>query len=185
MPLSFSSVPVRFPWLPRCGTVALLMISACGSAEDPENTDESASQLVEGPGAFDADFRTSDDFFTLMSGPVAGASPHGTVQIWYSTHVRDLIEGDSDEFTVPVGTVAIKTGDMEGDGTVDAITVMVKQESGYDPEHQDWLYEMRAVDGALQNDEASGMPMSGTMQMCISCHAAYASRDYLAGTSLR
>lgn len=161
--------------------------AACGGDTDPpadEDLDDD-SPLAEGPGAFAPDFRTNGQFFTLMAGPVAGASPHGSAQIWYSTNVRELLDNGPATYTVPVGTVAIKTGDMDSDGNVDALTVMVKQEAGFDSENNDWLYEMRMPTGEVMNDEMSGMPMSGAIEMCITCHSSAASSDYLAGTQLR
>lgn len=189
MPHLLSPRSFPLPLLFFCCSLSLAGVSACGTVDDAEDDSVDAAEeepsLAEGPGAFAADFRNSANFFSLMSDPVAGTSPHGTVQIWYSTNIRELVEQGSEDFTVPAGTVAIKTGDMEGDGVVDAITVMVKETSGFDKDNQDWRYEMRTPDGAVMTDESSGMPMSGSMQMCIACHSAYAGRDYLAGTTLR
>lgn len=153
--------------LPLCYVLAL---TACGG-DDP---------APEGPGAYDPAFATSDDYFTMMDGPVAGQSPHGTVQIWYSSNASGVVgEGE-----VPVGTVAIKTADPDDDGTVDAHVVMIKREPGYDDAHGDWQYEMRMPSGAIMMDEG-GNPISGAIELCWSCHASAAATDYLAGTSLR
>lgn len=149
---------------------ASLTLAACG---------DDGGDDVAGPGAYDPAFETSAEFFTLMSGPVAGQSPHGTVQIWYSTNAMESLGG-----AVPVGTVSIKTADPDNDGTVDAHVVMIKREAGYDPDHGDWEYQMRAPGGAILDDE-NGQPIQGALELCISCHSAAAATDYLAGTSLR
>jgi hypothetical protein len=133
---------------------------------------------VKGPGRFKADFRTSGEFFTLMSGMKEGTSPHGKVQIWYSNDLKDFVGLPS--FTAPVGAVSIKSFEAGG---AKGLAVMVKKERGYDPENGDWLYEMRSAEGAVQS--RGGKPMSGKIAMCVECHAAAADKDYLAGTDLR
>jgi hypothetical protein len=133
---------------------------------------------VKGSGQFKADFRTSGEFFTLMSGMKQGSSPHGKVQVWYSNDLKDLVGRPS--FTAPVGAVSIKPFEV---GATKGFAVMVKKEPGYDPENGDWCYEMRSADGAVQS--RGGKPMSGKIAMCIKCHAAAADKDYLAGTDLR
>jgi hypothetical protein len=131
-----------------------------------------------GPGEFQTDYKTSGNFFTLMSGMKMGKSPHGEVQIWYSKDLKDLLGKPS--FKAPVGAVAIKPfkkGEMAG------IAIMIKKDPGYDPRNNDWAYEMRTPDGKVQ--EQKGMPMSGKIDMCISCHIIAPVSDYLLGTTLR
>jgi hypothetical protein len=158
----------------RTGRLAIVLgtvlATGCGGEDAP----------AEGPGAYAADFADSDEFFTLMAGPRDGQSPHGRVQIWYSANAVDRLGSAS----VPVGTVAIKTGDPEADGTIDYHVVMVKRAAGYDPAHNDWMYEMRAPTGDLLVDD-DGDPVQGALELCWSCHAAAAATDYLAGTQLR
>ncbi|MBK7399605.1 MAG: hypothetical protein IPJ34_25945 [Myxococcales bacterium] len=131
-----------------------------------------------GPGAFAADYKTSTSFFTAMSAPVKGTSPHGTTRIWYSSNVKDLLSQAS--FTVPEGTTAIKEFDMNSDGTLDGLAVMIKKPAGYDPAHGDWYYDMRDLAGNVMPD-----PPAGKVAMCITCHSKYKATDYLAGTKLR
>jgi hypothetical protein len=133
--------------------------------------------LSAGPGAFAADFASSSDFFTRMNRLEKGRtdSPHGLVRMYYSANIRPVV--DQPEFEVPVGTVAIKQQDRDGDGTIDNVLDMIKQPAGFDSENRDWLYEQRAPDGALQD--------SGKTPFCIGCHKGFASTDYLAGTMLR
>jgi hypothetical protein len=131
-----------------------------------------------GPGEFRSDYKTSPDFFSNMSALVPGTSPHGHTHIWYSANVRELVGTDS--FTAPEGTTSIKEFDMDGDGTVDGIAVMIKKESGYDADNGDWYYDMRDPEGNVMDD-----PPPGKIAMCISCHAGSRSTDYLAGTKMR
>jgi hypothetical protein len=60
------------------------------------------------------------------------------------------------------------------------LAVMVKQATGYDPAHDDWYYKMRDPYGNVMPE-----PKAGKIDMCISCHAAAAAKDYLAGTALK
>jgi hypothetical protein len=142
---------------------ASLMVVACGPAR--------------GPGEFQADFKQNGRFVTRMSAPIAGNSPHGTVRIWYSAELDELLDRSS--FVAPEGAVAIKEFDGDADGTIDGYAVMVKKEAGYDAEHQDWYYEMRDAKGTVMTE-----PPPGKTEMCISCHAAAQKTDYLAGTGL-
>ena len=162
-------------------TISLLCLAGVGcGGDDPgsvDAVDDTGTPMTTmedelGPGAFEPAFETSPDFFTLMAAPVDGASPHGTVQIWYSSNARDLIEGGS-PFTAPVGTVSIKTQD----NGAQAIVVMVKEAPGFDPDNGDWSYEQREADGTLTNE--------GALAGCIACHAGFPDTDYLGGTDLR
>ena len=135
-----------------------------------------------GPGAFPALAEADPGLFTLMAGPVAGTSPHKTQQTWYSRNIRHLVHQSA--FEAPLGTVAVKKFDMDQDGADDGYAVMIKEAAGFDAAHGDWRYEMRNLDGTLQND-AGGMPMSGAIGMCSSCHAAASDTDYLAGLAIR
>ena len=131
-----------------------------------------------GLGEFQADYKTSGKFFTLMKGMEMGKSPHGKVQIWYSNALKDLIGKAT--FKAPVGAVSIKPFEM---GEKKGIAVMIKKGAGYDPDNGDWYYEMRMPNGKMMQKD--GMPMAGKMKMCTGCHAAASAKDYLAGTELR
>jgi cytochrome c553 len=128
-----------------------------------------------GPGAFAPSFRTSPDFFTLMTATAEGAGPHGRLRIWYSSNVRDVVGRPT--FTVPEGTVAIAA---YVDATRSGHAVMVKKAAGFDAAANDWSYELRGEDGALLPD-----PPAGKNATCSGCHAAAQAKDYLAGTELR
>jgi hypothetical protein len=153
-----------------------LSLAACSGDEAKESGDTAAEPTGGCPttttSGFAADYATNPDFFTLMAGPVDGGSVHGTVQIWYSVDLRELIEAGG-PFVAPVGAVAVKA---QNNGA-DAITVMTKQAAGFDPANGDWLYDQRDAAGDLQS--------SGALPSCIGCHTGWAATDYLAGTELR
>jgi len=152
-----------------------ISLTACSDSDT--DTDTNSDALTAGPGAFDADYADSDEFFTLMDSSVKGASPHGTVRIWYSSNIRDVIEDDS--FEVPEGTTAIKEFDGDNDGTLDGYAVMIKEADDYDPANGNWYYEMRDAKGEVMPE-----PAPGKIKDCIGCHAAAKGTDYLAGTTL-
>lgn len=164
-----------------------IVLAGCGdSAADGAGSDGSMSEggapgVVgePGPGEFDPDFETSEDFFTLMTEPMPGltVSPHGVIQIYYSANLEPLLEAE--EFEAPDGSVAIKVQDRDGDDEVDNIMVMIKREAGFDSDTRDWLYEQYSASGNLQT---SG---GGTLQpFCSGCHNDFPDKGELAGTEL-
>lgn len=148
------------------------------SPSTPSPSSPSTPQATPGPGDFKADYKSSAEFFTNMSAPVQGTSPHGVSRIWYSSNIKELVGKDS--FTVPEGTVSIKEFDMKGDGTQTGLAVMIKKAPGYDAANGDWYYDMRDMAGNIMPD-----PPPGKIAMCIQCHAGYKSTDYLGGTKLK
>jgi hypothetical protein len=160
-----------------------ISLTACGSDDDASNNtssgqhDSGVGELESGPGAFTKDYATSKDFLTHMDARVKGSSPHGSVQIWYSSNIESII--GSAGFEAPEGTTSIKEFDMDSDGTLDGFAVMVKKEAGYDADNGDWYYEMRDPSGSVMPD-----PAPGKIADCISCHVAAKKTDYLAGTAL-
>ncbi len=159
---------------PRFWLAVSLLVTACG-ADKSSNT---GPVLAPGPGAFDPTFATSDAFFTRMSKPAKGlsSSPHNIVQIFYSNDLEPAV--GLDHFDAPVGSVAIKTQDQNGDGKIDNIMAMVKQAPGSLPDNGDWLFERYFADGTL---DVSGGP---TLGFCWSCHSSWPDTSNLAGTSL-
>ncbi|MDP8257479.1 MAG: hypothetical protein P9M14_17170 [Candidatus Alcyoniella australis] len=140
-----------------------------------------AGAMMNGPGMFVADYAENSNFFTMMDSMQMGKSPHGSVQIYYSTNLKNMLGMAS--FTAPEGSVSIKPFDNDGKSGVDGIAVMIKKPAGYDPQNGDWMYEMRTPAGDLMKKD--GMPMSGKIPMCIGCHAEYSATDYLGGTKMR
>lgn len=158
------------------GTSTAPSTSATGTTPAPTSSTPPAA--APGPGAFAADYKTSPAFFTTMATGVKGTSPHGTSRIWYSSNAKDVITKAS--FTVPEGTTSIKEFDMDGDGKLDGLAVMIKKPAGYDAANGDWYYDMRSIDGTVMPD-----PPAGKIAMCIGCHEGFKAKDYLGGTSLK
>lgn len=147
-----------------------LLLTACGGGTPgPEEGEPCGSTL--GTGYAD-DFMTSASFTTFMAAPVDEGSVHGTMQIWYSNDLADVIDGDG-ALEAPVGATAIKTVDNGNELHV----VMVKEEAGYDPDNGDWCYEFRDPDGTLQD--------AGRLGNCQGCHIGFSGTDYLGGTDIR
>ena len=119
-----------------------------------------------GPGVFVPDYENS--FFSLMGSMKKGESPHGKVRI------------DKEKFEVPEGTVAIKPFDKDDKEGIDGIAVMIKMKKDFDPDANDWEYQMRDAKGRLLIDLPKGMK-----GMCVKCHAGAKNKDSLAGTLLR
>jgi hypothetical protein len=165
-------------------TFALLVLcwASIGCSADKETAQATTTDLEPGPGAFDPAFTTSAAFFTRMSAPARGlaSSPHGgkigVVQIFYSKNIESVITASA--LDAPLGTVAVKTQDPDGDGTINNIMVMIKKAPGFDAAAGDWLYERYAADGTL--DVSGGAKLA----FCSTCHNGYSATSQLAGTSL-
>ena len=164
-------------WTSLVVAVLALGLSACsdGGAMDAGDGDGDGDGDGEvGPGGYVVDYQSSALFFTKTASPVLGTSPHGTVRIWYSKNIENLIDDES--FTAPLGTTTIKTFVNDtGAGEV----VMVKKDDGFDPDNGNWSYEMRMPDGTLIDD-----PAPGAIPLCISCHVGFEAKDYLGGTAI-
>lgn len=145
-------------------------------------SDAGGGEREKGPGEFVADFETSPQFFTQMTGFVEGLSPHKKVWIWYSKDLEDHVTLEA--FTAHEGSVAIKKFDNDGTEGVDGIVVMVRKPAGYDPDNGDWEYQVRSPDGVVVNGQ-DGNPMQGKIEMCITCHTNFKATGYLGGTKIK
>ncbi len=142
-----------------------MVLAGCPAEEEAPTSPCSAG--------FAADFETNAAFETLMAAPVTsegGASPHGEMQIWYSTDLVDQIEAGG-AFTAAAGATAIK---MQTQGESMNITVMVKEDAGFDAANGDWCYEYRGADGTYESSPTS----------CAGCHNAFTDTDHLGGTEV-
>jgi hypothetical protein len=165
--------------LAAVGACAVLgLLASCSEPVKEGAVKGEAKKPEPGPERFIKEFEKKETAFTLMARMTDGASPHKKVRVWYSSNIKELV--DKDEFAVPVGTVAMKPFDNDGQEGVDGIAVMIKKEPNFDPENGDWYYEMRDKDGNLL-----AQPPAGRVKMCIECHKAGAAKDYLLGTQMR
>ncbi len=98
-----------------------------------------------------------------------GTEPHGMLlTTYYDETASDALErgalGD-----LPSGSILVKENYMP-DGTLAAITVMVKR-TGYNPDHQDWLF--------AKYDPSGEAEAFGRVAGCQSCHSAAPSGAYI------
>ena len=169
-----------------------LVLAGCGAEEPATDTDVTdtdagcptgdcptgdcpTGDCPTGVSGYDANYASSTDFFTQMSGPMTatGTSPHPTSWIYYTEDLRAGIEGSA-SFTAPVGATSIK--ELYTGGSVSGFALMTKQAAGFDAANGDWFYELR--------DAAGAVTQSGALAGCVGCHAAGTTTDYLLGTDL-
>jgi len=83
--------------------------------------------------------------------------------------------------SMPVGMALVKAQYADDGGQKGAaknLTVMVKMEPGFDPEHGDWYYGVYSFDGKKAMLEGKS---DGKTAMCVNCHDT-ADVDYVFGT---
>ncbi len=128
------------------------------------------------------------NFIISATGGFAHGGPDG---VSADSTVREVFSDLSSlNGTIPIGTIVTKKTYKKGlDGnktsTLYVSFVMVKRESGYDADHQDWEYLMIPFDNAVDYtahpygilpDEGD---TRGKLSMCIGCHASAGGGDYL------
>jgi hypothetical protein len=171
------------------GQPALVASAAAGEPTSPGSSGAAgergadSEQLREGPGEVGAEFASSPDFVTRMSGLQVGltSSPHQLVQIYYSANIEPVLATDSFG-ALPQGTVALKLQSRDGDDVVDQVMLMIKQAPGTDPDHGDWIWEQRRP--TTLELVSSSETSTSFRNFCSGCHAGFTTTDWLAGTSL-
>lgn len=102
----------------------------------------------------------------------------GHQKAWVDVHVEPQFEAAYRAGTgpMPAGMRIVKAAHADGDtpGAVTGLTVMVKMEPGYDPDHGDWFYGVYDASGTVASKQ-------GKLTMCIGCHSQWADNDYLGG----
>jgi hypothetical protein len=111
----------------------------------------------------------------------------------YLEYVRIYLNQDideSDESTeekhfenYTTGTIFLKENYLAQNGkpgTPSTVTVMIKQNPGYDPAGHDWQFLQFDVNGNILFDGNTQEP--ATQQMCIKCHGNMAERDFVFST---
>lgn len=139
--------------------------------------------LADGPGSAEVGFESSPSFVTRMRKPMVGlpSSPHGIVQIFYSSNIEPILGKES--FSVlPRGTISLKKQDRDGDGTVDQIMVMVKDPAASSAEYGEWVFEQR--DPTTLELVTSSAKDSAFGDFCAGCHRDFPATDWLGGTGL-
>ena len=78
----------------------------------------------------------------------------------------------------PVGSMIVKEKLGKPDSTTpEVLTVMIKRESGYNPENGDWEY-------LVLNGTASSIFERGKLERCSGCHRSYKHSDFVTRTYL-
>jgi len=160
----------------RSATVLLLLFgfAACGGAES-RSTAEHAGKVT-GPGTGESLTDCSDwRSWVQMNDRRFRSKGHGGK--WVDVYVEPAFGAAylDRSHPAPRGMRVIKAGYRDDAGTqFEALTVMVKMEPGYDPEHGDWYYGVLAADG-------TSAKMQGRLDTCIGCHHEAAEQDYLFG----
>ncbi len=72
----------------------------------------------------------------------------------------------------PVGSIVLKAKYADKNGTqVELMTLMIKREKGYNPEHGDWEYQVTNPRGWVL--------AQGKIDSCIKCHDSFAKTGYV------
>ncbi|MFU8813834.1 MAG: cytochrome P460 family protein [Pseudomonadales bacterium] len=97
-----------------------------------------------------------------------GTEPHGML---LTTYVNSAAYEALTEFPgqMPRGSIIVKEN-YTPDEELAAVTVMYKAEQGYNPEHNDWYWLKRQVDGTVD--------ATGRAEGCQACHGV-SDKDYL------
>ncbi len=168
--------------------VCAIGLAACGT--EPADTPEPPAEPIDEPTAVSLPDTTGDAVWALLGAEdyqtnwtlwpekgelYAGTEPHGML---LTTYLNDIaiaaLEGDAT--AMPVGSIFVKENYMP-DSMLAAITVMVKREAGYNPDHADWFFTKILADGTV--DAMDGMRLEGRAMMCQGCHLGRAANDYL------
>ena len=125
---------------------------------------------------------------SIITYPYEGTPPHGKVLEYLETEVT--YEGHT-------GLVMVKknyAGDAEPEDLehavledrqahLDSVTVMLRREDGYDPDHQNWFWAKYNPDGSMATNpkgmKLAGRVAKGADKGCIACHQAAPGEDYV------
>ncbi len=121
----------------------------------------------------------------MRSGIYEGTSPHGAyLQMFYN-----LVTVDGEPYHVIVkdnhGGPGLTAGavQQDRDAHLQAVTVMVQRDAGYDPQNDDWFWVKYGADGTVADNEQgvalAGRVAKGASEGCIACHQHAGGGDYL------
>ncbi|GEM_PF-3202434 len=171
-----------------CIVSSLLFVVACTDAmEAPATTSQSGSES--------GNTETFDEQVVLASIPDYAdelirinreprPSRHAladTVNVWVAPEAADLyrsVNPDTEGITADpfqAGTMLVKEH-LSMDGSVVGLTVMVKADSGFDPDVADWWWA---------RTNAAGVAVEkGNIGYCVDCHTPASSTDWVFGVPL-
>lgn len=116
--------------------------------------------------------------------PFEGNEPHGTIQEVVASAAT--IDGHTGRLVVKRnhgGKEDLTVEEVYDEPTkyLDAITIMFKRETGYDPDNRDWFWAKYLPSGELDKNpkgiQLAGRVAKGAMQGCIACHTAAGGDD--------
>ena len=121
----------------------------------------------------------------LTAKPYQGTHPHGAVLVTFEAQIGvdghtgiAIIKNNYAGETVSEASVANDPAQ-----NLDAVTVMFKRETGYDPENGDWFWAKYKTDGSLHANPngvlLAGRVAKGKPKGCIACHKLAPGGDYV------
>ena len=121
----------------------------------------------------------------IRTDAIRGRSPHGAWVKLYSSFVT--VNGRSYAAVIKDNFggegVSKERVDSDPGSWLGAVTIMLKRESGYDSDNQDWYWAKYLPDGSLDKNpmgmQLAGRIAKGMNQGCIACHQAAGGGDYL------
>ncbi len=116
--------------------------------------------------------------------PYPGTDPHGMMLETFYTDAT--VDGHTGTLVIkrnygPEGVTVDQVLGSPGDHLA-AVTIMFRRAEDYAPESGNWFWAKYLPDGTL-DQTPDGMPIAGTAQGCISCHASAEGEDYLYTTN--
>lgn len=121
-----------------------------------------------------ADYQGSWELWPEKGELYPGAEPHGMLLTTYlNGQALQALRGNAG--SMPVGAILVKENYMP-DSTLAAVTVMMKRQRSYNPDHNGWFFMKRLADGTVE--------ASGRAEGCQNCHMGQADNDYVMTGSL-
>jgi len=155
---------------------AVLSFTAC-SDDDDDPVDPGIQEFI----AADADFANYQNWTQTLE-PQKGPDPAGIIGGAHAANdsnvtrymwIQDGSASRDASGNFPIGTRLVKEMRL-GDGTVAAVTAMVKRGGSFNASHRNWEWFLLDETGAIQ--QRGGDLLNN---MCNSCHVAAAATDYV------
>ena len=143
-----------------------LILSGC-STDELTDDQKLANDIWDEIQGYESWNQTSD--FTGIQ--MTNGSPHGDyVQIWINDIISDFFEDSSENNLLPNGSIIVKEGYSDENGSsLNNITIMKKIDS-YDPNNNNWFWANFNEGGALAGK-------NGSESSCYNCHSL--GKDYV------
>jgi len=172
----------------RTALVLTLLTAACGSsapktkalAAEGGEPPTAATSAPASPYQLPVDV-ASWQTWTKVNGETFASRSHQKVMVDVFVTKDDAQAYADLQGPMPVGMALVKAQYADDGGQKGAaknLTVMVKMEPGFDPEHGDWYYGVYSFDGKKAMLEGKS---DGKTAMCVNCHDT-ADVDYVFGT---